>query len=291
MRKQFTKTIQSILYQDINTVLLLGDIGVYGFRNEIQNLPDRVYNIGILEQSTVSLAAGLAKEGITPFIHTIAPFIVERAYEQLKIDFGYQQLNGNFISVGGSYDYSALGCTHHCPADVGVLSYIPGMEILVPGTSKELDILLQQTYKNNSPTYIRLSETENNESNIVNYGKGNIIRIGELATVICFGPILQNVIDATKDLNVTVLYYTTVLPFDTALLSNFYNKNIILCEPFYSGTTNYLITQTFKNKQYCLTNIGVSREFLYGYGTKQEQDAYLNLTSEDIRNKIISCIQ
>ena len=118
MRKQFTKTLQDILYSNKKTCLLLGDIGVFGFRNELTNLPDRVYNIGILEQSTIGTAAGLAKTGLIPFVHTIAPFLVERSLEQLKVDFGYQCLNGNFISVGASYDYASLGCTHHCPGDI-----------------------------------------------------------------------------------------------------------------------------------------------------------------------------
>jgi transketolase len=130
MRKQFTKTLQDILYSNNKTCLLLGDIGVFGFRNELKNIPDRAYNIGILEQSTISLAAGLAKTNIIPFVHTIAPFLVERAFEQLKVDFGYQGLNGNFISVGASYDYASLGCTHHCPGDVMCLLSIPNMEIM-----------------------------------------------------------------------------------------------------------------------------------------------------------------
>ena len=51
--------------------------------------------------------------------------MVDRAFEQLKLDFGYQKLNGNFISVGGSYDYAALGCSHHCPEDINLMKNIP----------------------------------------------------------------------------------------------------------------------------------------------------------------------
>jgi transketolase len=97
MRKQFVKSMKEILYGDIDSVLLLGDIGVFGFRDELKNIPNRAYNIGILEQATVSLAAGMARGGMIPFIHTIAPFMVERALEQIKVDFGYQELNGNFV--------------------------------------------------------------------------------------------------------------------------------------------------------------------------------------------------
>src|SRR5580698_9122617 len=133
MRKQFVDTIADVMKNDEQLVVLLGDIGVHGFRQVFADYPKRIYNIGILESSTVSTASGLAMAGLIPVVHTIAPFLVERSYEQLKVDFGYQEVNGNFVSVGSSYDYAALGCTHHCPGDVAILKQIPGMSIIVPG--------------------------------------------------------------------------------------------------------------------------------------------------------------
>ena len=290
MRKQFVKSIQNILYNNPKTALLLGDIGVFGFREELKNLPNRVYNIGILEQAMIGVAAGFSKSGIIPFVHTIAPFMVERSLEQLKIDFGYENLNGNFISVGSSYDYASLGCTHHCPGDVLVLSSIPAMQIIVPGTSKEFDTLINETYNNGSPTYYRLSEYENKESKNVNFGKGIVIKTGSKATIICYGNILESVIDACENLDVTVLYYTTISPFDSNLLLENFNENIIVCEPFYEGSTNYFISQALKNKKYKLNNIGVPRKFLINYGSKKEHDAHLKLDVIGIRERIKECV-
>jgi len=180
MRKQLVTTVENVLAEDADTVLLLGDIGVFGFRNAFQNHSTRVFNIGILEQATISMAAGLTKVNLIPIVHTIAPFLVERCLEQLKDDFGYQKLNGNFISVGASYDYAALGCTHHCPGDIQALKTIPGMQIIVPGTSKEFDTLFNSCYNNGSPTYYRLSERENKVSPIVEFGKANVLKKGSL---------------------------------------------------------------------------------------------------------------
>lgn len=290
MRKQFTQTMKEILYKDTNTALLLGDIGVYGFREELKNIPNRAYNIGILEQATISLAAGLSLTGITPFVHTIAPFLVERAYEQLKVDFGYQELNGNFISAGASYDYAALGCTHHCPGDIGTLLNIPNMQIIVPGTSKEFNKLMLENYNSGFPTYYRLSETENVLSQNVVFGKGIVLKTGTEATIICFGNLLNYVYDSCKDKNVTLLYYTTIQPFDTELLKQHFNKKIIVCEPFYEGTVNYIITQSLQNKLYTLYNIGVPRQFLTNYGTKKDHDKHLGLDFLGIDSKIVKCL-
>lgn len=283
MRKQFVKTLKNILYTDKRTVLLLGDIGVYGFREELANLSDRTYNIGILEQSTISMASGMSHSGLIPFIHTISPFIVERAFEQIKDDFGYQNLTGNFVSIGNSYDFAALGCTHHCPGDVQILSSIPNIKIFAPGTSSEFDYLLNKNYKI-GVNYYRLSEYENKVS--YNTDKISVIKKGSDATVLCIGNKLNETISACENLNVTLLYSNTILPFDKETLKNNFNKKIIIIQPFYVGSLDNLISEVFDDQYYRIYNIGVPRQFLTKYGSKHEQDVYLNLDSEGIFNKI-----
>jgi transketolase len=287
MKKQFFTTVENILEKNEKAVLLLGDIGVFGFSNALQKYPDRAYNIGILEQSTVGLAAGLALTGFIPIVHTIAPFLVERSYEQIKLDFGYQELGGNFISVGGSYDYAALGCTHHCPADVAILKKIPGMEIVIPGTAKEFDLLFNEVYANGHPTYFRLSTRNNSESYDIKFGQNLLIKKGNLATVIAVGPILNQVLAATDDLDVTVLYCTTVKPFDAETLkANAQSGKILLCEPYYSGALIPDIISALKPQPLIIETIGVPDEFLNSYGKAEEHDEYIGMTVNNIREKL-----
>jgi hypothetical protein len=82
------------------------------------------------------------------------------------------------------------------------------------------------------------------------------------------------------------LYYNTVVPFDEKTLRDNYNEIIIVCEPFYEGTVNYLITKSFQNKSINLYNIGVPRKFLTNYGSKEEHDKNLLLDSLGIENQI-----
>lgn len=290
MRKELVNSIEHILSTDDRATLLLGDIGVFGFRNAFKDHPNRTYNIGILEQSTISLASGMSKVGLIPFVHTIAPFLVERALEQLKVDFGYQGLNGNFISVGASYDYAALGGTHHCAGDVAQLLTIPNMQIIIPGTATEFTKLIMQTYDNGSPTYFRLSEHKNSIDNDVVFGKGNLIRTGNKATIISVGNTLQNVLEATIGMDVTILYYTTINPFDGELLLENFNENIILVEPYYEGGLNYKINKALNGAKYKLVNIGVPHKFLINYGTKLEHDKHLGLDVEGIKKTIEKCL-
>lgn len=272
MRKRLVQTVTDLLEKDDRVVLLLGDIGVFAFREAFDQFPKRVYNIGILEQASISLAAGLALEGMIPIFHTIAPFMVERAFEQLKIDFGYQGLGGSFISVGASYDYASLGCTHHCPGDIALLKTIPGMQTIVPGHPEEFDLALRRNYNSKLPTYYRLSESHNLSPcfhNVVKTGNQGVV-------VLAVGPMLDRVCEACKDFNVTIRY--TTLEYFPALPAYF--DKIIVVEPFYEGT----LTHLFPGRQ--VFSIGVPRKFLTNYGTTAEHDEACGLTVEHIREKI-----
>ena len=288
MRAQLVKTVEHYLALDGKLVLLLGDIGVFGFRNAFKNFPDRVFNIGILEPATMSVASGLSKTQLIPIIHTIAPFLIERSFEQIKVDFGYQRIGGNFISVGASYDYASLGCTHHCPGDVGVLMNIPGMEIVVPGTAAEFDLLFQQSYSNGHPTYYRLSERENARSQPVQFGKANILKKGTLATVVVVGPTLQHVLPAVEALDVSVLYYSTVAPFDYQCLRDNLatSGKVLLVEPFYVGTLTSEICKAVKPKPVVIETVGVPQEFLTNYGSATDHDESIGLSAKNIRARL-----
>ncbi|KKS80215.1 MAG: hypothetical protein UV54_C0013G0015 [Candidatus Beckwithbacteria bacterium GW2011_GWA2_43_10] len=282
MRQQLVKTVSDLLKKDKRLILLLGDIGVYGFQQAFKDFPDRVYNIGIFEQATVSLAAGLAKTGLIPVFYSIAPFIAERALEQLKIDFGYQQLRGNFVSVGGSYDYAALGATHQCPADVNILKQIPGMKIIVPGTAEEFDRLFREVYSLPGPHYFRLSESVNKVSFPVKFGCLKVIRKGKKAAVLAVGPMLDKVLEASRGLDVSVIYCTTVAPMDK------YNQNnkLLICEPYYSGALTAEILKACYPRPMIIDQLGVPNKFLKHYGRREEQDKQLGLTVAAINQRL-----
>jgi transketolase len=288
MRKQFVKTLEAHMACDERIVLLLGDIGVFGFKKSFNDFPDRVYNIGILEPAMVSLASGLAKTDLIPVVHTIAPFLAERSFEQLKIDFGYQSVGGNFVTVGASYDYAALGCTHHCPGDVGLMQNIPGMQIVAPGTPTEFDELFGQAYDNGHPTYYRLSEQQNSTSQQVSFGKANILKGGAQATVVAVGPCRDIALEATEGIDVGVIYYTTLFPFDEdALRENIAQSGkVLVVEPFYSGTLVHLIASALFPNPTTIDSLGVPRKFLTHYGSRTEHDTDIGFTPDHIRTRI-----
>src|SRR5215831_17858221 len=178
MRQQMATTLEDLMATDERLVVLLADISYSLFNTLNPRFSERILNLGILEQTLISTAAGLALEGFIPAVHSFVPFLVERPFEQLKDDFCFQQLGGNFISNGASYDYSVEGMTHHGPGDVQILHSLPGMQIVVPATASEFDSLFREAYANSSPTYYRLSVRSNLVTYPVRFGEMMIVRRG-----------------------------------------------------------------------------------------------------------------
>ena len=109
MRRRFGKLINELAKKDKKIVLLVGDIGYGIFDDFRKNNPDRFFNLGICEQSLIGTASGMALEGLKPWVYTITPFLIERPFEQIKLDIDQQNVNVNLV---GFADYPELGPTH-----------------------------------------------------------------------------------------------------------------------------------------------------------------------------------
>jgi transketolase len=291
MRQQMMRTLTDILDEDERVAVLLGNISVSLFDKSLfRARPQRIYDVGISEQAMVSMAAGLALEGMIPVVHTIAPFLAERAFEQIKDDFVYQQVGGNFITIGASYDYSTEGMTHQGSGDVQVLRSLPGMSIVVPGAADEFDTLFRGHYTDGQPTYYRLSERENTMPQRVRFGTAAVIRMGSeksRATIAAIGPMLSATLAATEGLDVTVIYYTTVAPFDGETLRAYSpHGKVMLVEPFYAGTLVLEVTAAMRDIPVRVEAIGVPRQLITRYGTPEQHDHDLGLDAEGIRARV-----
>jgi transketolase len=283
------KVVNDLLDTDPRTALILADISTDRFRDASERFPDRVINVGIMEQTAVSVAAGFALEGFHSIVHSIAPFVVERPFEQIKLDFCYQGLGGTLISIGASYDYGTDGMTHQGSADVPILKTLPRMQVCVPGTSDELEILLRETYNNGEPTYIRTSVQQNDASRRVRFGELHLEREGRDGVVVAVGPMMDRTLAAVKDMDLTVLYATTVVPFDKETLRNAAThaaSNVILVEPYYEGGLVREIAQALEAIPTRIKAIGVPHRVLERYGPPERLDQEVGLTVDGIRAQI-----
>ena len=290
MRRAFAQTASDLVANDERVAVVLAEISTEYFESSMRRHPDRVVNIGIMEQAMVGVAAGFAMEGFHPIAHSLSPFMAERPYEQLKLDFGYQGLGGTFVGVGSSYDYATEGATHHAPDDVALMLAIPGMEVLVPGHGEEVDRLLRATHANGRATYLRASVAANAEAHDVAPGRIEVLRRGAGATVLAFGPMLDRVLAACEGLDVTVAYATSLEPFDHEGMRSLAGPTprVVVVEPFYEATSAQVLAETFQGMPASLAFLGVPRAFIHSYGTPEELDAELGLDAAGLRAGIVT---
>lgn len=289
MRKAMFRVVSKTIQQDQRAMLLLIDIGAWAFKKMMQQYPTQIKNIGIFEPGTVGVAAGLAIGGLIPTVYGISPFIAQRSLEQLKLDFVYQKVGGNFITTGASYDFSTLGYSHYCAEDYATLRLLPGMEILAPATPDQFEQLYASCWDNGKPTYFRMTDHCNKNQIDIEFGKACILKHGAKGTVIAVAEMLDAALEACANLDVTLLYYTTLAPFDyTALKNCFYGNRVFVISPFYEGSLTADIMFALQSEYVRIGEAGVPLEVLRTYGTKHQKDVRLGLTANDIHNKLVS---
>jgi len=289
MRDRFGSVVSDLVLTDERVFVLLAAISVERLEPARSHVPERVVNAGIMEQTVVSAAAGLAVEGFIPFVHSIVPFIVHRPYEQIRDDFLYQGLGLNIISIGASYDYAAEGYTHHGPDDVPALRALAGVQVIVPGTPAEFEALLRQSYDDGAVTYHRLSARSNRADRAVRHGRLEVLRQrDDAAVVIAVGPMLDPVLAAIDDRDVTIAYCTTVAPFDADTLRAIAGATprVAVVEPYYAGALVPDIVAAVAPQPVRVEAIGVPRVITTAYGSASDHDRLAGLTTERIAERL-----
>ena len=153
MRRRFGKIINELAKKDKKIVLLVGDIGYGIFDDFRKNHKKRFFNMGICEQSIISLASGMALEGLKPWVYTITPFLIERPFEQIKLDIDQQNVN---VSLVGFADYPTLGPTHSELNDKKLMSLFKNIKSFYPKDSDQTELAVYKCYKNKGPNFISL---------------------------------------------------------------------------------------------------------------------------------------
>ncbi|CAO3411508.1 transketolase family protein [Azospirillum largimobile] len=229
MRGRFKNVVTALAQEDEKVAVILGDVSVYQFIRFKEQFPKRLYNMGICENTLISVAAGLAATGFRPFVHTIAPFLTDRSVEQIKLDMCYNGFGGNIVTCGASFDYAWDGATHHTHIDLATLRMLPDTEVLQPGSEDELESLLRSQYANGKTTYFRLSDYPHTLKTETAFGKGTVVKdVGAGVTVMTAGPLLPNVLEAVRDLPVNLAYFHTIKPIDRAVVERFRHTRILV---------------------------------------------------------------
>jgi transketolase len=158
MRETFFTTIEEIAGVRDDIFILTGDLGFKLFDSFRTKYPDRFFDIGVAESNMVGIAAGLALSGKQVYCYSIAPFLVLRALEQIRIDVAFHNLNVKLIGVGGGITYGMEGYTHFGIEDFVLMRSMPNMTIVAPADPMEAKQIAKISCEYEGPMYIRLGK-------------------------------------------------------------------------------------------------------------------------------------
>ncbi|KRN28573.1 transketolase, beta subunit [Lactobacillus selangorensis] len=194
-------------------------------------LPDQLIEMGIAEQNSVTVSAGMAHSGKRPFVFSPASFLTMRSIEQVKDDVAYSNTNVKLIGISGGNSYSVLGATHHSLQDLAITRAIPNLQVYMPADQYQTAALIQYLTQSAQPAYVRIGKKvlpdiyADEAAAFTKPGKGNVIYDkGNDVTLISAGETLSIALDAAQQLeqagiHAKVVDLVSIKPLDVDLLN------------------------------------------------------------------------
>ncbi len=203
--------------------------------------PDRHFNCGIAEGNMMSVAAGLAAAGMTPFASSFAMFASGRAYEQIRNSIGYPALNVKIGASHGGMSVGEDGASHQCCEDFALMRSIPGMTVICPADGVEAEAAVKAVYEHKGPVYLRMGRLAvpvfHEEGFEFQIGKGEVMREGNDVAIIANGLMVYEAIQAGEKLaelgiNARIINMSTIKPLDEEIVLKAAKEcgKIITCE-------------------------------------------------------------
>lgn len=256
--------------------------------------PERYFDVGIAEQHALTLAAGMACEGLKPVVAIYSTFL-QRAYDQLLHDIALQNLDVT-LAVDRAGPVGADGATHAGSFDLSYARCIPGLAILAPADEIECREMLQLAYEHPGPIMVRyprgrgpgrdLSGVENG----IDWGKARVCREGKRVAFLSFGTTLEQSLEAGKQINATVVNMRFAKPLDHELIGKMADDHELLVTleenavagGAGSGVNEYLAEVGYKIQVH---NLGLPDHFIE-QGTQKEQLVAAGLDVASILEKV-----
>ncbi|HHV10103.1 MAG TPA: transketolase family protein [Clostridiales bacterium] len=221
--------LEHLMETDDSIIVMTADlVGSCKLSKIEQRFPERFINVGIAEQNMMSIAAGLAHEGMKLFVHTFSVFATLRACEQMRTDLFYNGANVKVVGTHCGVSTGPAGSTHFSVEDIGVVRAMPKSTVISPSDAPSAAAFIQLLAKTTEPAFIRLDRNplpdiydEGYEAVI---GKGHILAHGKNIAVIATGSTVTAALEAQKHLNekggpkISIVDMPTIKPLDKTLL-------------------------------------------------------------------------
>ena len=304
MRNAFARAMTELAQERSDVCLLSGDIGNRMFDSYKELAPTRFLNCGIAEANMMSVAAGMALNGLRPVVYTITPFTTTRCLEQIRTGVAYHEAPVVIVGTGSGLSYAELGATHHSLEDLAILRSIPNLQVCAPADSLELVAQLRQAIVQGQPTYIRIGKKGEpdllSEHASLGIGKANLLRQGKKILLLGIGPILSEALRARtllehQGIQLAIASMGSVKPLDHHFLQQCvaegYDHWISLEEHHKTGGLGSALLEWLSEQQINtiqLNRIGIEDHFVHQLGAQNYVRDVEGLNANGIANLVQS---
>lgn len=220
-RQGFGQAMLELGKEDKKVVALSADLtGSLSLNKFEEKYPDRFFQAGVAEQNMVSMATGLALEGLIPFATSFGVFVPMRCLDQIRVSVCYNNCNVKLVGSHCGLSTGEDGATHQALEDVAALRALPNMTIVEPCDYNQAILATKAIVKHQGPAYLRIHRPKMEQltklSSKFEIGKANVIQRGEKLTVICSGPMLGEILKSCEGLNFKpeIINCHTIKPID-----------------------------------------------------------------------------
>ncbi|RJQ20583.1 MAG: 1-deoxy-D-xylulose-5-phosphate synthase [Nitrospiraceae bacterium] len=228
MRATFFSTLESIYKDNSEMFVLTADLGYKLFDCIKSECGDRFYDVGVAEANMIGVAAGLSLSGKKVYCYSIVPFLVMRAFEQIRIDVAYHNLNVRLVGVGGGFTYGFEGITHFGLEDFALMRSLPNMTVVAPADPFEARCLARASYEMEGPIYIRLGRTGepciHDKEPDFKIGRAAVLKEGRRVAVFAIGNMVYTALQVAgmlqkRGIGPTVINMHTLKPLDEEIIT------------------------------------------------------------------------
>lgn len=209
--------------------------GLTRFKN---TWPDRFINAGISEQNMITMAGGMFKEGLMPYVTAQAPFMSMRSTDQVRVTLGYMKLGVKILGLSAGFSQGEYGATHHCINDIAIMRSIPNLTVLSPADCTATVKMILSVANSDLPVYIRLTGVTHNpivynEEPPFEIGKANLLKDGKDITVFATGTMVYHSLKAAdllaeKGIDAKVYDMHTIKPLDVEAIKQACDSKMIV---------------------------------------------------------------
>jgi transketolase len=264
-----------------------------------EKYPHRFIQVGISEQDAVGTAVGLSLSGKLPIIVAYSMFIL-RGWEQIRNTIARDNLNIKVIGTHAGISDYLDGSSHQCFEDIALMRILPNMKVIAPADEIATASLLIQMTEEYGPTYFRIGRDNAykiyEDDDQLRLHKANILRDGEDATIISYGPLLYTALKAADELNrkeisIRVIDMHTIKPLDERIIIKAANETgvVIVIEDhnIYGGLGSAVAELLSTKRPIPVYRIGIEDRFGTGAGDYYELLNFLGLTTDELSKKIM----